>query len=336
MSTGTAGAPAERGDDVDNAMADRIAGIRGANYVPSDAVNDTQQWAEFDPVTVDRELGFAADLGLNSVRVFVQYLVYEHDPRGLLDRFDAFLGIAAGHGLSVMPILFDDCFGPEPALGPQTGEALPGAHNPWWQSSPGRSRMGQAYRPKLRRYVDDFLHRFGRDPRIVAWDLYNEPLSRPYSVALVRDVFAWAREAAPDQPLTTCYYGTLLSDVTNIHPYVSPSQEPDETARIIEGALAFGNPVVATEFLGRPNHGELHELLPLFAEHRIGWYFWELMIGVNQTRYQWRNTAAAADDIVFQGLLFPDGTPYREDEVRLIRSYAEQEGGRSAPSGPGG
>lgn len=303
-------------------LAERIGDLRGTNYVPSNAVSDTQQWAEFDPDIVDRELGFAHDLGLNSVRVFLQYLVYEHDPKGLLDRFGAFLSIAGKHGLTVMPVFFDDCFGPEPALGLQTGEAQPGAHNPWWQSSPGRFRMGQAYRPKLRRYVDDFLHQFGRDLRIVAWDLYNEPLSRPYSVSLVRDIFAWAREAAPLQPLTTCYYGALLSDVTTIHPYVSPTQEPEEAARIIEGALAFGNPIVATEFLGRPNHGELGELLPLFAEHRIGWYFWELMIGANQTRYQWRNAAAAPENVVFQGLIFPDGTPYREDEAALIRAYA--------------
>ena len=307
-----------------DALADRIAGIRGANYVPSTAVNDTQQWAEFDPAVVDRELGFAEGLGLNSVRVFLQYLVYEHDPTGLLERFDAFLACAERHRLSVMPVLFDDCFGPEPALGPQTGEAQPGAHNPWWQSSPGRSRMGQEYRPKLRRYVDDLVRAFGRDGRIVAWDLYNEPLSRRYSVSLVRDVFAWAREAGPEQPLTTCYYGALLSDVTKIHFYVSPSAEPAEATRIVEGAAAFGKPIVATEFLGRPNHGELHEVLTLFTEHRIGWYFWELMIGANQTRYQWalKDAPAVAEEIAFKGLLYPDGTPYRQDDADLIRSLA--------------
>ncbi len=307
-------------------MADRISAIRGANYVPSDAVSDTQQWAEFDAGIVDRELGFAEGLGLNSVRVFLQYLVYEDDPTGMLARFETFLDLAEKHRLSVMPVLFDDCFGPEPGLGRQTGEVQPGAHNPWWQSSPGRSRMGQGYRPKLRRYVDDFLSAFGRDQRVVAWDLYNEPLSRPYSVALVRDVFAWAREAGPAQPLTTCYYGALLSDVTTIHPYVSPAREPDEIDRILEGALAFGKPVAATEFLGRPNHGELSELLPRFAEHRVGWYFWELMIGENQTRYQWKHGLAAPEGIVFQGLLYPDGTPYRDDEVELIRSYTGHEG----------
>ena len=40
--------------------------VRGATYVPSNAVNPTQMWTEFDPVTIDRELGFAEELGLNS------------------------------------------------------------------------------------------------------------------------------------------------------------------------------------------------------------------------------------------------------------------------------
>lgn len=89
---------------------------------------------------------------------------------------------------------------------------------------------------------------------------------------------------------------------------------------VIEWARSHARPVVATEALGRPNHGELHEILPLFGEHGIGWYLWELMIGADQTRYQRPDSPPVADGIVFQGLLYPDGTPYREDEVQLIRS----------------
>lgn len=102
----------------------------------------------------------------------------------------------------------------------------------------------------------------------------------------------------------------LFSDIINIHPYISPSHDPDELERVIEGAKSFGKPVVATEILGRPNHGELHEMLPMLKEHGIGWYFWELMIGVDQTCYQWPHAPRVSDDIIFQGFLYPDGTPY--------------------------
>jgi hypothetical protein len=309
-----------------------IASIRGINYVPSNAVNATQMWLEFDPATIDRELGFAEVLELNSLRVFIQYVAYEDDRARLLDSFDSFLELASAHDLSVMPVLFDDCWLPEPFLGDQAPDPRPGIHNPYWQSSPGNRRMGLAFRPGLRRYVEDLLGRFGRDERIIAWDLYNEPRSRDSSVALVRDAFAWARRIAPSQPLTACWYGALLSDITSIHFYVSPGRDPAEAERAIESAKSFGRPVVATEALGRPNHGELEEILPVFHESGIGWYLWELMIGADQTRYQWPSSPPAAEEIVFQGLLYPDGTPYSEDEVELIRAQERKAPGSRPPA----
>ena len=296
--------------------------VRGVNYLPSNAVNPTQMWSAFDTRTIERELGFAERLGLTSVRVFLQYLVYEHDPGGLLERFDAFAAIAAARGLSVVPVLFDDCWLPEPFLGDQSPEPRPGRHNPYWQSSPGRTRMRLDARPALRRYVEAFLTRFGRDERILAWDLYNEPSLRDESTALLRDVFSWARAIARSQPLTACWAGSLLSDITSVHFYLSPRRQPDEARRLIESARSFGRPVLATEALGRPNHGELEEILPLFAAEGLGWYLWELMIGADQTRYQWPDSPAAAEGTVFQGLLFPDGRPYRESEAELIRAQA--------------
>jgi hypothetical protein len=185
---------------VSTGLACRVETIRGVDYVPSNAVNATQMWLEFDAATIDRELGFAEALGLNSVRVFIQYLAHEHDAAGLLDRFDALLELASRHGLSVMPVLFDDCWLPEPFLGNQAPEPRPGLHNPHWQSSPGRRRMGLAFRPALRRYVEDLLGRFGRDRRIFAWDLYNEPQARDYTVALVRDVFVGSAHRAGAAP----------------------------------------------------------------------------------------------------------------------------------------
>ncbi len=167
-----------------------FAGIRGVNYLPSNAVNPTQMWLELDEATIDRELGLAEGLGLTSVRVFLQYVVYEDDARSFRDRLGAFLALAGRHGLSVLPVLFDDCWLPEPHLGEQAPDPRPGVHNPYWQRSPGECRLALSYRPALRTYVDDLLTTFGRDARILAWDLYNEPLARDESVALLRDAFS--------------------------------------------------------------------------------------------------------------------------------------------------
>src|SRR5690606_6462214 len=114
-----------------------FSGVRGANYVPSYACNDVVLWECFDKEVIDRELGYAAKLNLNSIRVFLQYLVYEKEPQAFLARFDTLLQLCAKHGLTLMPVLFDSC-GAEPILGHQ--EVYDRADKepaPCWMSSPG-------------------------------------------------------------------------------------------------------------------------------------------------------------------------------------------------------
>src|ERR1700722_9812839 len=50
--------------DVEN-----FSSMRGANYVPSYARNDVQIWLDFNPAVIDKELGYAEQLKLNTVRV---------------------------------------------------------------------------------------------------------------------------------------------------------------------------------------------------------------------------------------------------------------------------
>ena len=61
--------------------------LLGCNYAPSTAVNQLEMWEKetFDPITIDRELGWAEDLGFNTIRVFLHHLLWEHDRRGLRD-----------------------------------------------------------------------------------------------------------------------------------------------------------------------------------------------------------------------------------------------------------
>ena len=112
----------------------------GCNFLPSTAVNDVEMWQKdtFDPATIDRELGWAKQLGFNSIRVFLNFVVWQDDAAGLKQRFDQFLGIAQKHGLLVMPILFDDCnFADRQARSGKQPDPEPGVHNSQWVSSPG-------------------------------------------------------------------------------------------------------------------------------------------------------------------------------------------------------
>lgn len=104
----------------------------GFNYLPSTAVNWTDIWQEetFDADTIDRELGWAAEAGYNTLRINLPFIVWEHDRDGLMARIDAFLAMADSRGFSTMLTLMDDCgfSGDEPYLGPQK-PPVPGKHN---------------------------------------------------------------------------------------------------------------------------------------------------------------------------------------------------------------
>ena len=57
----------------------------------------------------------------------------------------------------------------------------------------------------LEAYTRGVIGFFREDRRVLAWDLYNEPGNSDYgarSLPLLQSVFAWARAAAPAQPLT--------------------------------------------------------------------------------------------------------------------------------------
>lgn len=67
-----------------NAWHDQIAWPVGANFLPSSAINQLEMWqAEtFDPQTIDRELGWAAAIGMNTMRVFLHDLAWQQDHEG--------------------------------------------------------------------------------------------------------------------------------------------------------------------------------------------------------------------------------------------------------------
>ena len=65
----------------------------GCNYTPRTAINQLEMWqAEtWDPRTIDRELGWAHDLGFTSIRVFLHDLAWKQDRHGFLRRMEQFM-----------------------------------------------------------------------------------------------------------------------------------------------------------------------------------------------------------------------------------------------------
>src|SRR3954452_15727606 len=191
----------------------------GANFIPADAINQLEMWQaeSFDPQEIDKELGWAEGLGMNTMRVFLHDQLWQQDAPGFRKRIDTFLTIAAKHHIKPMFVLFDSCWDPDFKLGPQR-PPIPGVHNSGWVQSPGAKALEDAAEyPRLKAFVQGVVGAFANDDRILAWDLWNEPdnegggdygklepKNKEELVAkLLPQVFAWAREEHPVQPLTS-------------------------------------------------------------------------------------------------------------------------------------
>jgi acyl-homoserine-lactone acylase len=139
--------------------------MHGANYVASYAATDVEMWLHYDHAVIARELGYAKKMRLNCVRVFLQSLVYHHDPKAFLARFEHFLATADANGLKVMPILFDSCFGVSPSL----------ESKHIWVANPGPDRMAPRWWPESDAYAKAVVTAHIGDRRIALWDVMNEP-----------------------------------------------------------------------------------------------------------------------------------------------------------------
>ena len=101
----------------------------GCNFIPSTAINQLEMWQAdtFDPETIDRELGWAAGIGMNLVRVYLHDLLWLDDKNGFLERMERFLEIASSHGIKAMFVFFDDCWRDEFKSGKQKHSGR------WWR-----------------------------------------------------------------------------------------------------------------------------------------------------------------------------------------------------------
>ncbi|MBN1402794.1 MAG: cellulase family glycosylhydrolase, partial [Anaerolineae bacterium] len=303
----------------------------GCNFIPSTAINQLEMWQAdtFDPATIDRELGWAADLGMNTVRVYLHDLAWQTDPAGFMARLDQFLAIAAGRGIRPLLTIFDDCWNDDPQPGPQPAPK-PGVHNSGWVRSPGSVVVRDPSRwRRLEAYVGAVVGALADDERVLMWDLYNEPGNSGMgadSLPLLKAACDWARAADPSQPLTVGWWRADLaelnalqlaaSDVISFHHY----QSPQSLVALIAALRTHGRPLVCTEYMARRNGCTFATHLPIFRRERIGCYNWGLVAGKTNTIYAWDEPHPEGEPpLWFHDIYRADGTPYRRDEVALIR-----------------
>src|SRR5688572_3072633 len=303
----------------------------GANFLPSTAINQLEMWQAdtFDPVTIDRELGWAADIGMNTMRVYLHDLAWKADAAGFLKRMDEFLIIAAKHRIKILFTIFDDCWNPDAAIGKQPAPK-PGIHNSGWVRSPNKvvhddpSQWGY-----LEKYVKEVLTIFKNDQRILMWDLYNEPGNSGYnlsSLPLLKKVFEWAWAVRPSQPLTcaTWYNNNTLnefqlasSDIITIHNYNDAANLEKE----LEEKLILGRPIICSEYMARTRNSTFQTHLPIFKKYNVGAINWGLVAGKSNTIYQWDTPIPDGSEpkLWFHDVFRKDGTAYDTKEIETIR-----------------
>lgn len=322
----------------------------GANYTPATAVNPIEMWqaATWDPGTIDKELGWAADLGFNTMRVFLSDVVWRENSAEYLARLDDYLAISARHNIRTMFVLFDAVWNPVARPGPQP-EPVPHRHNSQWVQCPAADLLADTLRwNELESYFKGIMTRFAADERVVIWDIYNEPDNdnfgkypdteltdkRDYTFRLLSQAFQWSREVNPSQPITAgVWWGdwsslekmsrfdrlmVSQSDLISFHSYDGPELFTQRSGML----KTFGRPLLCTEYMARPNGSTFPAILPLMQRDRMGAWNWGFVAGRSQTIYpwdSWQQSYTAEPEVWFHDVFRPDGTPYDRSEVELIR-----------------
>jgi len=319
----------------------------GADFLPSTAINQLEMWQadSFDPTTIDRELGWAEAIGMNTMRVFMHSLLWQQDPKGFQKRIDMFLTIAARHHIRPVFVLFDSCWDPNPKLGPQH-PPIPGVHNSGWVQDPGTAVLNDpAQYPRLEAYVKGLLGAFANDPRILAWDLWNEPDNgnedsyakgdprnkNTIIIGLLPQVYTWARTAHPTQPLTSGLWHGDSTSLETMPPLARIQVEhgwPEDFERNVKQLQQFHRPLICTEYMARNIGSTFDTILPIAHKYRVGAINWGLVAGKSQTWIpwdSWQRPYVTSQPAVWQHDVFhPDGTPYRQREVEIIRTLTRE------------
>ena len=313
---------------------EKFGTIVGCNFVPSYCYNYIQLWYDFREPIIARELDWAKECGVNSLRMFLPLFSFQRGGgwESVKKNVDRFYEMASERGFSIMQTFQPNYFRHE--KGEEEGtfhvEFHPGCHRNHWQHA-NSDFSPLSTHPEMMQdlfgMMQDFMTEHKEEARIIAWDLWNETWAE--DAALLEQEFAYARTLGCSQPLTACWQGFDLSDIITFHNYTQPGKEPTyalmgslDFLSELERALSYGRPVLCTECLARTFGNTFESILPYFSENSIGFYFWGLCAGSAQYHYPWDWPEGAPEPRNwFHCILYPDGEPYRPQEILLLKNF---------------
>jgi len=334
--------------------------IMGLNYVPS-CMPGTSIWQE-DTIeealeTVIPEMDLIKETGFNAVRMFLPSSIWVHEREVFWDRLDRIFALLYERGIKVMPVLGNDCvkFGRPDDITirkPVGKQEFDWGHHGGHADSPftgEKVRRGwvywdeEEYLPLCEEYLHSIFERFGKDERIIMWDMWNEPGNsnrRSMSIPFLQRSFEIARMHDPIAPLTAGVwtypenYGVDtaaelmeiqrlsidLSDIVTFHEY----ENFDRVKTVVSMLEKEGRPMANTEWLHRIFDNFIQDNLPLYFEKKIGSFHWGLVAGHSQHYLPWDEIKGrpGLDYSRWQHDIYrEDHTPYDPAEIAMFKEY---------------
>lgn len=247
-----------------------------------------------DQAKIERELGYAQRVNLNSTRIWLSPQSYERNPEQFITQLRNYVRTAMKFGINTMPILFNGNM-----IDPVILEA--------------------DYRKTADAYVKAVVEALKDEPGLFIWDIMNEPLcSEYYSEApdekeqkareakiwdFVRHYIKLVKQYDKKNAVTVgvTYAHRLepiadLVDVLSFHDYFETRAKVQATYDAVkEISSRFGNkPLINSELccIGRANPYDM--ALELCEKNKAGFYIFDLTIGG-----YWGDV---------HGIFYPDGT----------------------------
>lgn len=336
--------------------------IRGCNFISSDCANRIDQWQSYGATdrfkTVDEELALAKSVGFNSIRVLVEYDVWDMEHDAFMQNLETYLQICDKHGITCMIVLANDCQTPKEnykktVLGEQHFDL--GYHG-GRKVSPhqkGEETYNIFDEPEIAtRYiamVREIITKYKDDKRVILWNILNEPGNRrgDKSLEFMKKMFQTAREIDPIQPLAADIWNGInedgsartnieqaamdLSDVISFHWY----GDFCSMVKFVTALKKTNRPIFCTEWLHRISGNNIFEIFPYFFSEGIASYQWGLVASYKTQYFEpwnmlWEQYDNADKDALhldftkWQHDLFrPSHHPYDPNEIKIIKEFSE-------------
>ena len=255
--------------------------LRGFSMVPSWGARIEEAWWSYHPDRMREEAALARTVHANCIRLWIEFTAWMADPEKVTERFLDAVQAVDEAGMKTMPCLFNRW------------------HDFRWDY--GGLYTEDLYRdwqPKLD-YVAALVTPLAGDPRVLCWDLCNEPQALNQDNDVNRREFAFfqrvaesVRAAGALQPITvgTMYGPNIetfapLCDVLCAHPYAhDPAGLETAIASGRELSRKHGKPLLVNECIpGALDDAQRARVArfytELLSEAGFGWMGWALREG---------------------------------------------------------